>query len=108
MWQLLACEIWRDGGSYSAVLTDGEKTVALWLQVSSWARLEERRYTGLFQSAGSDATLKSSRVSAPDEALWCEALRQLLDRAPGTDVGADRLVEFVEILEARRNAGGHP
>src|SRR5688572_7285062 len=108
MWRLLSCEIWRDGGSYSAVLTDGVKTVALWLQVSSWRRLEERRYTGLFQSDGSDATLKSARVSAHDEARWCQALRQVLATASGADAGITQLAEFVEILEERCSAGGGP
>src|SRR6186713_588557 len=108
MWQLVSCEIWRDGGSYSAVLTDGARTVALWLQVSSWRRLEDRRYTGLFQSEGSDATLKSARLSAEDEARWCQALRQVLATPPGADTGAGLLAEFVEILEQRRSAGSSP
>jgi len=108
MWQLVSCEIWRDGGSYSAVLTDGAKTVALWLQVSSWRRLEDRRYTGLFQSEGSDATLKSARLAAHEEARWCQALRQVLATAPSADTGADLLGEFVEILEKRLSPGGSP
>ena len=29
MWRLIEAEIWRDGGSYSAVITDGAQSLAL-------------------------------------------------------------------------------
>ncbi|HEY6724727.1 MAG TPA: hypothetical protein VI197_11890 [Polyangiaceae bacterium] len=101
MWQLISCDIWRDGGSYSAVLANGSSNIALWLQVSPWDRLEARSYAGLFLSQGSDPTLKSNRLGPDEELEWCRALRQVLDAKPGVAADQELLRELVELLEAR-------
>lgn len=101
MWQLLECEYWRDGGSYSAVLRNAEQTVALWLQVSSWDRPEDRTYKGLYLSSGTDATKQERLLARDEEATWKSVLERDTDVQTASDAHASRLSELIEILRNR-------
>lgn len=101
MWQLLTCDIWRDGGSYSATLTRGEDTVSIWLQVGPWDHPGERTYEALFASDGSDPTLKARRIpSGEAERQWLHVLANEVSRGSCTVSATER---FDELLAHLRN-----
>jgi hypothetical protein len=96
MWALLSCEYWRDGGSYSATLRSGDRTTSLWLQVSDWDRVEDKRYEALFLTDGSDATLKTERVQSGDgELAWLAVLNAGVDPSTADQESQQRFAEFV-------------
>ena len=102
MWQLSNCDIWRDGGSYSATLVDENRSVSLWLQVSSWDRIEERRYDALFVSDGPDAAAKQHLVPPGElEREWLTILENRLDLTSASESDKDRLAEFIAELGRR-------
>jgi hypothetical protein len=102
MWKLAECDVWRDGGSYSATLSSGERIVSLWLQVSAWQRLEDRTYEALFESDGPDASLKSRRVPpGGPESEWARILETDIDRSAASVDHLSRLDELVAELRAR-------
>ena len=99
MWKLLACEIWRDGGSYSATLRTAEGVVSLWLQVCSWDRIEDRSYEALFVSQGRDATKKTERVpSGAAERQWLATLEREVDPAAVDQYAAGTFAELIAEL----------
>src|SRR6478609_1754177 len=99
MWQLTSCEFWRDGGSYSATLSREGRTVSLWLQVSSWKRIEDRTYQALFSSEGPDPTRKSQLVAAGDaERAWLTVLEHEVDRSLLSEQDVTRLDGLVDEL----------
>jgi len=99
MWQLASCEFWRDGGSYSVTLSREKRVVSLWLQVSSWTRIEDRTYQALFLSEGTDPTRKSKLVAAGDgEEAWLTVLEQEVDRSSLCEQDVTRLNGLVTEL----------
>lgn len=101
MWKLLACDIWRDGGSYSASLRSADRVVSLWLQVSTWDRLEDRTYEALFVSEGRDATAKQQHVPAgAEQRRWLAVLEHEVDRAGVDQYTAGTFAELVAELRA--------
>lgn len=99
MWELLACDIWRDGGSYSATLGTTEGVVSLWLQVSSWDRLEDRSYEALFISDGRDASMKQRRVpSGAKQRQWLATLEREVDAGAVDRHAAGTFAELVAEL----------
>src|SRR5262245_49894988 len=99
MWKLLGCDIWRDGGSYSATLQNADGVVSLWLQVSAWNRLEDRRYETLFVSQGSDASKKSQRVpSGVEQRQWLATLEREVDPGAVDQYAAGTFAELVAEL----------
>jgi hypothetical protein len=99
MWALLSCEYWRDGGSYSATLRSGDRTTSLWLQVSDWDRVEDRRYEALFLTAGADATLKAERVQpGHGESAWLAIVNTDVDPSMADQETQQRFAEFVAEL----------
>ena len=106
-WRLTSCDYWRDGGSYSATLVSEERSVGLWLQVSSWSRIEDRTYTGLFWSEGTDPTRKTHRVSAGDaEREWLSVLEQQ-DFSHVSAHDAERFNELIAELRALVTRGSN-
>lgn len=101
MWRLIEAEIWRDGGSYSAVITDGAQSLALWLQVNAWTELTQRSYGALHVSPGSDPTLKAQRIPPTDERQWLTLLSEQTDTASASDIARQCLGEIVAILRER-------
>jgi hypothetical protein len=74
-WTLLGGDIWRDGGSLSAVLSFGRGAVSLWLQVL--AREDPRHEVAhgqLFLSNGTDPTILQFLLSPAEEPGWSLAL----------------------------------
>jgi len=99
MWKLLECEVWRDGGSYSATLQNAEAVVSLWLQVSAWKRLEDRSYETLFVSQGPDATKKSQRVpSGSRQRRWLATLEREVDPGAVDQYAAAPFAELIAEL----------
>jgi hypothetical protein len=112
VWRLTSCEYWRDGGSYSATLVREDRSIALWLQVSSWHRIEDRTYTALFWSEGTDPTRKSHRVSTGDaEREWLTVLEKEVDCSHMAAYDAERfngLVGELRGLVMRRSSEQKP
>ena len=102
MWHLSNCDIWRDGGSYSATLVDENRSVSLWLQVSSWNHVENRKYEALFVSDGPDATAKQHLVPPGQlEREWLNVLENLPDLTFASERDRSRLAEFIAELGRR-------
>jgi len=99
MWKLLACDIWRDGGSYSATLQHADGVVSLWLQVAAWKRLEDRSYEALFLSQGRDATKKTERVPfGAAQRQWLARLEREVDAAAVDQYAAGTFAELIAEL----------
>jgi hypothetical protein len=101
-WRLIDCTIYRDGGSYGAVLERGPARVALLLQVGPWDHPAERRYEGLFLSAGDAPTRKERRLEpgGEEEGRWSEVLAACDTRQAQGEARA-RLRELLAALSSR-------
>ena len=109
MWKLLACDVWRDGGSYAASLRTLDGVVSLWLQVSPWNRIEERTYEALFVSEGQDATAKQQRVPCGvNQREWLVRLEREVDTGAVDEYTAATFAGLVAELRvlAGRESGG--
>jgi len=107
MWTLTDCEIWRDGGSCSVTLAEGDRVTSLWLQVSSWDRPGDRRHVALFVSDGHDATRKEQQVPLGEPTQdWLRILEHGVLRKTGQPEIDSRFDEFVAHL--RWLAGQEP
>lgn len=102
MWRLSSCEIWRDGGSYSTTLADGNRSVSLWLQVFQGECLEDRTHEGLFESDGTDPTVKQRLVPyGRSEQAWLLMLEQDVDTMSAAGEDIERFADFVAALRQR-------
>lgn len=96
MWTLLTSELWRDGGSYSASLRDGERVVSLWLQVNEWDRPEEAAYETLFVSEGADPTKKERQLAhGAEERRWLAILESEIELGAADGSSQARLTELI-------------
>jgi hypothetical protein len=100
-WRLLDCDIWRDGGSYSATLANDEGTVALLLQVGPWNHPREVHYEALFVSNGDDPGRKEAVVSAAAEVNWLHVLTHQLDKSSASTTACERLAQLASRLQCR-------
>jgi hypothetical protein len=98
MWLLVQSDFWRDGGSYSAVLSDDERTVGLWLQVNPWNTPDEISYDALYLSDGNDPTRRERLVPAHDLSPWLDAVRAT-DTSAASDEARTRFAELITRLE---------
>ncbi len=101
MWRLVDSDIWRDGGSFSLVLSGCDQTVGLWLNVKPWDRLEDIDYDALYVSRGSDPTLKERLLSRAEEASWLLVLERQLNTADASDYARARLQRLLAIMRRR-------
>lgn len=98
MFRLVEAEYWRDGGSISAILTDGKATLGLWLQVSRWNQLSEQAYEQLYVSNGPDATRKQCAVPSSEYRSWLTRLRET-EVTAASDYSRDRFADLVTALQ---------
>ncbi len=98
MWELVCCDIHRDGGSHSAVLRAGDDTIALWLR-AGWPPVEP--YLGLYVSNGEDASRQERLVAPHEEAVWTRVVESDVDVSLASDYSRERLAALVAILRAR-------
>lgn len=106
-WRLTWCDIFRDGGSYGATLSNGDDHWALWLDVLPWDHPRDQRWGALFVSAG-DVPERMERVlgiGSEEEQLWLRRL-STSDQSGVDEEGRIQCREMVGILAARRGSAG--
>ena len=78
-WALKSCDIYRDGGSLGAVLTDGsDESVSLFLQIARWDHPKDaRHYQSLWVSGGERPGRRGDEIAASssEERAWLTRLR---------------------------------
>lgn len=72
-------DIFRDGGSYYAVLSDDDTHHALYLQVGNYDHPEAPFYIGLTHTIGTRERKHGPFLNWADEAAWTDCLRQTLE-----------------------------
>lgn len=103
MRRLINAEIWRDGGSLSAVVeADGGRLEAFWLQVAWSKDLKNRWHENLYVSDGSDPLQKTRQVEIRSE-QEDELMRMLIvtDVTNSDDDQRRVFAELVQVLRAR-------
>ena len=105
---LVACEYFRDGGSYQAVFrTASGASFTLALLVNSWDHPRDKRYTDLFETRLDD-TEGATPVGkgSPREQIILAALHAWVGRQPGDLIGPavkhlERLHEMIDEIPHR-------
>lgn len=103
MRRLINAEIWRDGGSLSAVVeADDGRLEAFWLQVVWSKDLKDRWHENLYVSDGSDPLQKTRKVEIRSE-QEDELMRMLIvtDVTNSDDEQRRVFAELVQVLRAR-------
>jgi hypothetical protein len=102
---LVAADIWRDGGSLSAVvLQDNGESISYWLQTTSWNHPREAAHSNLFVSPGSNPELLQRKVE-----IRSEEERQLLELLDATVItecdeeGQGHFARMLSILHDRND-----
>ena len=106
-WNLEFCDIFRDGGSLGAVISQGTKRVSLFLEVVPWERPDEpRRYRSLWVSDGEIPDRWGEEVPARSESEreWLARLQNDVSAEAADD---NCRVHFRELIAALhdRNRG---
>ena len=103
-YKLIACDVYRDGGSLGAVLAHANKRVSLFLEIGPWDHPNDPKvYRSLWVSDGEipDTHGTELALSSPSEKQWL-ARCQNIHHADNLD---DRTVEtfatFVNVLDQR-------
>jgi hypothetical protein len=109
MKRLINSEIWRDGGSLSAIISDGQRVTSFWLQTNMWDKPSEKQHLELFVSHGGQPELKEAFVArgSPEERNWitflCEASLE-----DASDDAKERFSELLQILRDRQDQQAEP
>lgn len=98
MYELISCEVWRDGGSYSATVSNGPRVVSLWLQINAWDRLEAAAYEALFVSEGPDPTQKERVAEGIESRRWLAILEREVEIGAADGPSKTRLTELIREL----------
>ena len=102
-WRVKQCDIYRDGGSYGAVLERDGRHFSLFLKVAPWDHPSERNgYLNLWVSEGElpDAQGESCTSGSAEERRWYEIIKRALTHECD-DTTLERLLEFIRELENR-------
>ena len=102
MKRLITCEIWRDGGSLSAIIADGQRATSFWLQTNMWDKPGEKQYLDLFVSHGDQPELKEILVprGSPEERNWMAFLGEV-SLEDSSDDAKERFSQLLQILRDR-------
>jgi hypothetical protein len=104
---LLEAEIWRDGGSLSAVVkNDYGETFSHWLQTTHWGHPRKASHSNLFVSTGSRPELRTRKVeiSSDEERLILELLKAKASSITDCDEGGRaHFASALSILHARND-----
>ena len=100
---LIGSDIWRDGGSLSAVVLDRDGPRSFWLQTNSWNHPRERGHEHLFVSEGTNPESKVNRIdiASIDEHRWLDYLLEVEVSGANTE-SKKRFQELLAVLQARR------
>lgn len=100
--RLIQSEIWRDGGSLSAVITDGQRAISFWLQTNMWDKPSDKNHLELFVSEGDQPELKETRVgiASQEEVEWTEFLTGVSVEDAGEE-SQERFSEMLHVLRSR-------
>lgn len=103
MSKLINAEIWRDGGSLSAVIEEeGFQLKSYWLQVGQYHDFKDKHHEHLYVSEGDDPLQKECRVEIQSEQE--EALLQKLKLTEVTqsdDEPRRRFAQLIQVLQSR-------
>ena len=102
MGTVIRCDIWRDGGSISAVVSEGDRTLSFWLQTNDWNLRQEAGHLNLYLSEGMNPELKQTKIdlASADEYKWILYLLQL-DTSKLNDWGVELFCKFLNTLKLR-------
>jgi len=102
---LVEAEIWRDGGSLSAVIRNDDGSVSsYWLQTTHWNHPSEASHTNIFITVGSSPELCQHRVEvASDEEHAVLALFTSTNTTGCDPTGREHFARMVETLQNRRD-----
>jgi len=103
MASLVRCDIWRDGGSFSATVSDQEQHRSFWLQTNQWSHPRDRGHEHLFVSDGSDpeAMQHKIEVSSTEEGKWLDFLLGVDDTGAAPE-SKEVFRHMIGVLQARR------
>ena len=76
MASLINSESWRDGGSVSAIVLEGQQHRAFWLQSNKWNHPRDAGHENLFVSDGGDPESKQNKIeiASAEERQWLDYL----------------------------------
>ena len=79
MASLIASDRWRDGGSISAVVFDGQQHKAFWLETNQWDHPGNAGHENLFVSDGNNPESKENKieVASTEERHWLDYLSRV-------------------------------
>jgi hypothetical protein len=99
---VIDCDIWRDGGSISAVVTDDDRTLSFWLQTNDWDVPQEAGHLNLYLSEGMNPQLKQTiiELASTDEHKWFLYLLQV-DTSKLNDTSLEIFHKFLNTLMLR-------
>ena len=100
---LVQSDRWRDGGSFSAVISDGGEFRSFWLQTKRWDHPRDAGYEHLFVSRGAqpEAMQNQIAISSVEECRWLDYLLRVDDR--DVEVGSkEAFREMIEVLRSRQ------
>ena len=101
---LVTSDIWRDGGSLSATVLDGDGHRSFWLQTNRWNHPRNAGHENLFVSDGDRPESKSVLVAiaSTEEARWLAFLEKVDDSVASPD-SRKRFRSMVAKLRARHS-----
>jgi hypothetical protein len=102
MWKLVFCDIYRDGGSLGAVLSEGTTEVSLFLEILPWDRPPKIfQYKSLWVSQGPIPNSHGEEVPVASsiERHW---LWQLENNVSTDTSGKDEQMRFRQLVAALR------
>jgi hypothetical protein len=93
---------WRDGGSISAIVLDGERCRAFWLQTNDWDHPRNAGHDNLFVSEGDAPELKQKKIeiASDEERQWLDYLARV-DDSGAKDESKEQLQAMICVLRAR-------
>ena len=103
MASLIKSDGWRDGGSISAVVLDGEQRRAFWLQTNHWDHPRDAGHDNLFVSEGDAPESKQKRVeiASAEERQWLDYLARV-DDSGAKDESKAQFQAMIHVLRARQ------
>jgi len=97
-------DIWRDGGSLSATVLEGDQRKSFWLKTNSWMKPQDAGHEHLFVSEGDvpEAMQHRIEISSPEEGKWLNYLMGV-DDSGAEPISKERFRNLIAVLQARRS-----
>jgi hypothetical protein len=102
---LVQSDTWRDGGSLSATVLDGDRQRSFWLQTNRWDHPRDSGHENLFVSEGERPESKDVMIgiASTEEWQWLTYL-QRVDDASAEPESRLRFRQIVDALRVRHSA----